>query len=161
MILALMGVSGSGKTTVGRKLAASLGCPFFDADDFHSPASRAKMGQGRGLTEEDRAPWLETLGSAMAEWEASYPKTVLACSALKRAYREKLSGTAPVRWIYLKGDRALIRERMEKRKGHFAGTALLESQFGDLEEPRNALIVDIGDEPDEIVRIIRSWLGKT
>jgi gluconokinase len=159
MILVLMGVSGSGKTTVGRKLAAVLGCPFFDADDFHSPASRAKMGRGRGLTEEDRAPWLEALGAAMGEWEASNPHTVLACSALKRAYREKLSGTVAVRWIYLKGDRDLIRERMGKRKGHFAGPALLESQFRDLEEPRDALIVDIGDEPDEIVRKIRSWLG--
>ena len=151
MVIILMGVTGSGKTTIGQKLAQALNCPFQDADDHHSVANREKMARGLALTEEDRRPWLETLAGKIREWNKERALTVLACSALKQSYRDLLSKGEVVRWVYLKGDRELVRKRLEGRQGHFADARLLESQFDLLEEPKNAVVVDIGGELDKIV----------
>lgn len=128
-----MGVSGSGKSLVGARLAAMIGAPFLDADDFHSPANKAKMAGGRPLTDEDRAGWLDALAAALAQRSAA----VLACSALKRRYRDRLRAAAPgLQIIHLHGDFALIRERFAARQAHFfGGEAMLLSQFADLEPP--------------------------
>src|ERR1039457_2137969 len=111
MVIVLMGVSGSGKTTVGKKAAEKLACPFFDADDFHSAENKAKMGRGLALTDEDRRPWLQTLSDEMKKWNKKNSFTILACSALKQKYRDLLSQDVPVRWVYLKGERSLIQRR--------------------------------------------------
>jgi gluconokinase len=158
MVIILMGVTGSGKTTIGQKLAAVLSCPFFDADEHHSLASREKMSRGEPLTEEDRKPWLESLAVKIREWNKKDPLTVLACSALKQSYRDLLSNGEVVHWVYLKGDRELIRRRLEGRQGHFADARLLESQFALLEEPRNAMVVDIGEESDKLVNRLKQTI---
>jgi gluconokinase len=160
VIVLLVGVAGSGKTTLGRKLAQSLGCPFYDGDDFHSLANKGKMAKGIPLTDEDRIPWLQSLHAAMVKWERETPLTILACSALKQKYRDLLSDQIPVRWIYLKGDRETIRQRLQDRRGHFAGPDLLASQFEILEEPTRAIFVDIRQEPDIIVeRLLEALKG--
>jgi gluconokinase len=156
-----MGVSGSGKTTIARLLAARTGWAFYDADDYHSADNLAKMRQGIPLTDEDRLPWLETLRQkiVMPSLEMGRP-AVLACSALKAAYRERLSSGDPrVRVIYLKGDYSLIRARMERRSGHFMGAEMLASQFEALEEPGNAVVVDAAGAPDDIVDAIMRTIG--
>ncbi len=160
MILIVMGVSGSGKTTVGRKLAARLGCGFSDADDFHSAANKAKMAAGTPLSDEDREPWLRALRGTLDEWQATVTDHVLACSALKNRYRQMLGAVGPSRkFIYLKASFELIQSRLEHRAGHFFNPALLQSQFDALEEPTDALIVDaarsVDDQVDEIVRAVR------
>jgi carbohydrate kinase (thermoresistant glucokinase family) len=161
MIIILMGVLGSGKTTIGRKLAGALGCPFYDADDFHPQANREKMGLGVPLTDEDRKPWLEILADEMKKWTVETSWTVLACSALKQKYRDILSLAGAVQWVYLKGDLETVQERVGKRLDHFAKTNLLESQFGILEEPADAILVDIRKEPDIIVdEIVEAVKGK-
>ena len=152
MIVILMGVTGSGKTTIGRQLAQTLGCPFYDGDDYHSQANKEKMASGIPLTDEDRMSWLQALHGEMKKWEERSSQTFLACSALKQKYRDLLSDRIPVRWIYLKGDIGVIRQRLQGRKDHFAGPNLLESQFEALEEPQKALLVDIEKEPDNIVK---------
>ena len=152
MIIGVMGVSGSGKTTIGRKLAEVLRCPFYDADDFHPSANKEKMARGEALTDQDREPWLLKLSEEMEKWDRQGPYAVLACSALKQKYRDLLAGKVPVRWVYLKGDRTLIQKRLEARKGHFFNPALLDSQLSDLEEPLEAIVVNIGQNVDEIVR---------
>lgn len=153
MIIVLMGVSGSGKTTVGRKLAAALSCPFHDGDDYHSREAKEKMSRGVALADEDRAPWLQTLAGEMKKWEAKGPLSILACSALKQKYRDLLSQEAPVQWVHLKGDKALIRSRLEARQGHFAKD-LLDSQFEVLEEPKEAMVIDISPDSDKIVEAL-------
>lgn len=158
MIIVLMGVTGSGKTTLGQKLARTLACPFYDGDDFHSPANKEKMGQGLPLTDEDRLPWLQLLHTRMAEWEKGKSIVVLACSALKQKYRNLLSVDLEVKWVYLKGDVEIIRQRIEGRQGHFAGTQLLESQFAALEEPKDAIVVDVQKDPVTIVNRILQGL---
>ena len=149
MILIVMGVVGSGKTTVGRLLAAKLGCDFADADDFHPPENIHKISHGIALTDADRAPWLAALRSAIERWEAQNKSVVLACSALKHEYREQLRAGA-VKFVYLKGDYQLILERLHGRRGHFASDSILQSQFADLEEPRDALVVSIAQTPEAI-----------
>lgn len=151
MIIVLMGVIGSGKTTIGLMLAEALNASFYDADDFHPPANREKMAGNVPLTDEDRWPWLQTLHIKMKEWARTKAPSVLACSALKQTYRDLLSADLPVKWVYLKGDRETIRQRIEGRKGHFAGTALVDSQFQALEEPPGALVADIRQTPEVIV----------
>lgn len=152
-----MGVTGSGKTTVGRKLAGRLGGLFYDADDFHSPANKEKMGRGIALTDDDRLPWLQTLHDQMKNWSWEKGSPVLACSALKQKYRDLLSAGLDVKWIYLKGDRETIRQRIENRSGHFAGSQLLDSQFAALEEPNDAVVIDLREDPDTIVsRILKA-----
>jgi gluconokinase len=143
-----MGVTGVGKTTIGRRLAAALHVPFLDADDFHSDAAKAKMHAGIPLTDDDRAPWLARLNRALLELSAT--GVVLACSALTDAYRDRLTeGIADPRFVFLTGDPALIRERIEARRGHYAGADLLPSQFATLVPPADAITVDVSGTPDE------------
>jgi gluconokinase len=158
MVVLLMGVTASGKTTVGRMLGAALGYPFYDADDFHPPANVDKMRRGIPLTDADRRPWLETLHDLVRRSLAENRDAVLACSALKDAYRHYLLIDARVTLVYLKADMDLIRERLQQRRGHFMNPALLESQFATLEEPTDALWVDAALPAREIVRTIRHRL---
>lgn len=159
MIAVLMGVSGVGKTTLGLRLAAELGWPFLDADDFHPAANVAKMSRGLPLTDADRAPWLDALAAGIRERLARGESAVLACSALKHGYRERLRVDPSVRFVYLHADPALIRRRLQERRGHFFAPELLESQLAALEEPREALRVDAADAPDVVVRRIVAGLG--
>jgi len=154
-----MGVTGSGKTTVGQELAESLGWKYFDADDFHSAANVAKMKSGVPLNDGDRKPWLEALQRLIQERLANNQTAVLACSALKQSYREMLLIDERVKLVYLKGDYELIKARLSARSNHYMNPALLESQFQTLEEPDSALRVDIQTPLDEIVSIIRTQFG--
>lgn len=156
-----MGVSGAGKTTVGRLLAARTGWTFQDADDYHGAGNVEKMRRGVPLTDTDRIPWLERLRrDVVAPSLGNGEPTILACSALKRSYLELLGAGDPrVRVIHLQGDYRLIRERMQRRAGHFMGADLLESQFQALEAPANALVVDISYPPETIVDKIMQTLG--
>ena len=147
MVVVLMGVSGSGKTSVGVPLAAALGGEFVEGDDYHPPANVAKMRQGIPLDDADRRPWLETLAAEIGRWLAAGRTVVLACSALKRSYRAILRGGRPeVRFVHLKGDPALIRARLAQRRGHYMPASLLDSQLATLEEPLDAIVADI-DRP--------------
>ncbi len=159
MILIVMGVVGAGKTTVGRLLAQELHYEFADADDFHPQANIEKISHGIALSDEDRKPWLERLREKILDWEASETDAVLACSALKCSYREELKAGPDVRFVYLKGDADLIAQRLSARHGHFAGASILASQMADLEEPGDAITVDIAPTPAEIVAEIRQKLG--
>jgi len=145
-----MGVVGSGKTTVGLLLAQKLGWHFADADDFHSPENKNKISHGIPLTDADRTPWLMALRQRIEQWNAEGQNVVLACSALKRSYRDELQ-TGNVQFIYLKGDYELIATRLRARHGHFATESILKSQLRDLEEPADAIVVSIGKSPDAMV----------
>ena len=159
MIVLLMGVSGSGKTTVGSLLAARLGWPFFDADGFHPQANIDKMAAGIPLTDSDRQPWLQAIRDKMDVLERQHQSAVLTSSALKQDYREVLlNDDGAVRLIYLKGSYDLLRGRLEARKHHFFKPELLKSQFGALEEPKNTLVVSVDATPDAIVETIISGL---
>ena len=154
-----MGPAGSGKTRVGKLLAAELSWDFFDGDDFHSAANIEKMSCGVPLTDADRIPWLNAIRDAMLQWQAEGRNAVLACSALKRSYRELLGINADVKFVYLKGTYELLRERLRSRKGHYAGEQLLASQLKDLEEPADAITIDAAGSPEEIVAEIRKRLS--
>ena len=159
MIIVVMGVAGAGKTTVGTLLAQQLGWEFADADAFHSAQNIEKIRRGIPLTDEDRAPWLTALREAIRRWIAAKKNVVLACSALKQTYRKHLCAGPEVKIVYLKGDYDLIFRRLEHRKGHFATGQVLASQFGDLEEPTHAVVVEINHSPAELVAEIRARLG--
>ena len=154
-----MGVSGSGKSTIGKKLSVKAGLPFFDADDFHPPANKAKMKAGKALTDEDRQGWLLALNGLALQQQ--HNGAVIACSALKESYRTILSRDVaiPVYWIYLKGDFDLIAERMKQRKDHFMPPELLVTQFQTLELPIGAIEADITQSPDSIVEMIMGRLS--
>ena len=154
-----MGVTGSGKTTVGTVLAQQLGWEFADADDFHPPGNVAKMKAGIPLDDADRAPWLASLRQAIGQWIAKRENVVLACSALKKNYRDELAVDREVRFVYLKGSYDLIYQRLKQRHGHFASEKILAGQFADLQEPDNALTVKIDQPVEEIVAEIRRGLG--
>ena len=160
MIIVVMGVTGAGKTTVGRLLARELGWEFADGDDFHPESNVEKMRRGIPLNEDDRLPWLERLRAYITDREAEGRDLVLACSALKRDYRKMLGeGSAGVKFVYLKGGAAQIAERLRERRGHFADEKILAGQFADLEEPDGAVVADIGGSPEEIVKEVREKLG--
>lgn len=157
-----MGAAGSGKTTVGILLAKQLSWEFADGDDFHSPANKQKMSRGVGLTDEDRVPWLQSIRDAMDQWLAERRSVVLACSALKRSYREGLgvhSDAKDIKLVYLKGAYDLLLERLRDRKGHYAREQLLASQLADLEEPTDSITVEVSRSPEQIVVEIRKQLG--
>jgi gluconokinase len=159
MIAVVMGVTGSGKTTVASLLAQRLGWEFADADDFHSAANKEKIRHGVPLTDADRSPWIAALHDTIAKWVAGTRNVVLACSALKQSYREQLGVGPEVRFVYLKGTYELIYQRLLARKGHFADEHILVSQFATLEEPSDAVTVDIRPSPEEIVTEICRRLG--
>lgn len=159
MIVIVMGVSGVGKTTIGQQLATDLGWQFIDGDDFHPTANVNKMQQGVPLTDADRLPWLMALQTAIADWLTHHHYKVLACSALKASYRNYLHANHPdVHWVYLQGDKALIRDRLQARTHHFMAPALLDSQFEALEVPTGAIAIDIANPLDTIVQTIRAQL---
>jgi gluconokinase len=157
MILLLMGVTGSGKTTVGKLLASRLGWLFLDADDFHPAENIAKMKRGVALTDEDREPWLDAIHAELVKCAAKKQDAVLACSALKQSYRERLAAGVELRICYLKGTYREIAARLQSRTGHFAGEAILAGQFADLEEPGDALALRVGATAEENVADV---LGK-
>ena len=161
MVIIIMGVSGSGKTSVGKELSKATGWEFFDGDDFHPKENVAKMRQKIPLTDEDRFPWLARLRSLVEMHISSNKPCIIACSALRKIYREKLCGRLnPVHIVYLKGEFALIEQRMSNRKGHYMPVGLLKSQFGSLEEPdkEEAVILDISKPVSEIVEEIMTLL---
>jgi gluconokinase len=148
VIVVLMGVCGCGKSTVGTMLAAALRWPFLDADDFHPPANVAKMRSGIPLSDDDRWPWLDRLAAEMSSIDSRGEHAVLACSALKQVYRDRLATAGDVRFVYLKGDAATIEPRLAARAGHYMPAALLASQLATLEEPSDAVVVDIREPVD-------------
>jgi gluconokinase len=151
MVILVMGVTGAGKTTVGRLLARQLGWQFLDADDFHPPENIEKMKHGIPLTDADREPWLAAIHKALLDYAAKNQNVVLACSALKQKYREKLAARLDLRICYLKGSFEEISSHIEHRTGHFAGEAILAGQFSDLEEPDDAVVLDATAPPEESV----------
>ncbi len=146
-----MGVTGSGKTTIGQLLAERLGWDFVDADSFHSPSNVEKIRQGIPLDDLDRAPWLSGLHEAMQAWAGQKRNVILACSALKKKYRDQLYVPGETKLVYLKGSYELIFERLRQRHGHFASEKILASQFAALEEPDDAITVDVGRPESDIV----------
>ena len=160
MIVLVMGVAGAGKTTVGNLLARELGWTFADADSYHSPENVKKMASGIPLTDDDRKDWLARLRELIQSWEASGENAVLACSALKDAYRRTLVISSNVKLVFLRGEFGLIRGRMMLRPGHYMNPDLLHSQFETLEEPSvaEAVVADVSAPPEELVRSIRAAL---
>jgi gluconokinase len=153
MIVVVMGVSGSGKTKIGRELAASLGWPFYDADDLHPAANVAKMSAGIPLTDDDRWPWLDRIVDELTHAGVDGGNAVLACSALRQVYRDRLARAGDVRFVYLKGDLATIAARLAKRSHKYMPASLLPSQFATLEEPTDALVIDIRASPDVAAKV--------
>jgi len=157
----LMGVSGSGKTTIGQALSSALGWPLYDGDDYHSPENVKKMSLGIPLSDEDRLHWLETLSHLLNENYHRGENLVLACSALKRIYRDQLrSNHANLNFVYLEGDIDMIRQRMLAREEHYMEPGMLESQFQILEPPQNALQINIDRPINEIIQEIIGLIGK-
>jgi MFS transporter, ACS family, tartrate transporter len=159
MILLVMGVTGSGKTTVAQSLAARLNWVFLEADDFHSPENKEKMRRGDPLNDADRTPWLDAIHEELVRQNAAGHHAVLACSALKADYRRRLSGGLQVSLVYLKGTYELIDKRLRRRTGHFAGEAILADQFAVLEEPRDAIVLDAGTPPEALVDEVLALLS--
>ena len=162
MIVIVFGVSGAGKTTIGKMLADQLGWTFYEADDFHPLANIEKMQSGHPLTDEDRWPWLERLRDQIMRSISTKENAVLACSALKRTYRDRLRVSDDVKFVFLCGDYALIEKQLRQRRGHFMNLSLLRSQFADLEEPaldENVLTIKLGRTPEELVEEIKTKLG--
>lgn len=160
-VIVLMGVSGSGKTTIGERLAEKLGWHYAEGDAFHPSANVAKMSRGEPLDDDDRRPWLEAISAAIGQWLAEGRSTIVTCSALKRSYREILAaGRDEVTFVHLDGGEGLIAERLADRKGHFMPPALLKSQLATLEPPADAIIVDITPAPDVVVATILDRIRK-
>jgi gluconokinase len=156
MVVLLMGVAGSGKTTIGRQLAAELGWAFADADAFHPPANVAKMTAGVPLDDADRAPWLAAIRAYLDRQHAEGRHAVITCSALKERYRAiLLGGPGEVKLVHLKGTAEVLRSRLRRREGHFMKPAMLDSQLAALEEPGDALVIDIAQPPEQIIAVLR------
>ena len=161
--IVIMGVSGCGKTEIGRRLAERLGWAFKDADEFHPAENIAKMRAGVPLVDADREPWLAALAAVLDRAVTAGPRLVLACSALKRGHRTRLGlPWTPIRLVHLDGAPEMIRKRIEQRAGHFMPATLLDSQLAALERPgpdENAIVVDVSPEPDAIVQAIEAAMG--
>jgi gluconokinase len=161
MIVILMGVTGTGKTTVGHALAQATGWTFADADDFHSEANKEKMHSGIPLTDADRAPWLAALHRQIFQWTSQNQNAILACSALKESYRDTLAQGLPpnaIRWVYLTGPVDLIRQRLQARHGHYMPALLLPSQLATLEPPRDAIRIEVNQPVPTMVQEILAAL---
>src|SRR5439155_16755425 len=162
MVVIIWGVSGAGKTTIGKLLAQELGWKFYEAGDFRPAANIDKMRAGVPLTDEDRQPWLERLSGVIEKSLAANANAVLACSALKQKYRDLLRVNSDVKFVFLHGSRARIADQLKQRRGHFIDPALLDSQFVDLEEPESSedmLTIELKGGPDELVEQIRQKLS--
>ena len=163
LVIVLMGVSGSGKSTTGAALSRKLGWPFRDADSFHPPSNVEKMSKGLPLTDEDRAPWLAAIACWIDERLGASEPAIVSCSALKRAYRRTIIGDREgVALIYLAGDKVLIADRMRARVNHFMPVSLLDNQFATLEEPRDderPVVVSIAPTPERVAAAIIEALG--
>jgi len=159
MIVVLMGVSGSGKSTVGEALAARLGWRWIDADDLHPPQNVAKMAAGIPLTDDDRGPWLDRIVDALRRATAEGDDVVLACSALKQRYRDRLAQAGDVRFVHLRGDPQTIAGRLAARRHRYMPATLLESQYAALEAPADAIDVDIGASVEQQVQAIVAALA--
>jgi gluconokinase len=160
MIIVVMGVSGSGKTTIGKMLADAIRCSFLEGDSLHSKDNIEKMSHGIPLTDSDRAPWLTAIHARLLEFFKRGESLVVACSALEQQYREVLADGVPITWVYLKGSTELIRGRMKQRRKHFMKADMLPSQFHALEEPSDAIVVDISELPSAIVAQILTQLPR-
>ena len=164
MIAVLMGVTGTGKTTVAQALVKRTGWEFAEGDDYHSEANKAKMHAGVPLSDTDRAPWLRALHEVLAGWVSAGKSGVMTCSALKAAYRDTLTAGLPadaVRFVLLEAPKQVLEERLEHRTGHYMNPALLDSQLATLEAPANALHISVTGTPDEAVDAIAAGLGVT
>jgi gluconokinase len=160
MVIVLMGAAGAGKTTIGRALAAELGWPLIDGDDYHEPANIEKMRRGEALSDAERSGWLQALHGVIARAIDRREHTVVACSALKERYRDVLAGgLKPIRFVYLTAPETVLHERLSRRENHFAGPALLASQLAVLEEPADALTLDTSRDPASTIAHIRTELG--
>lgn len=159
-VVVIMGVSGSGKTTIGKGFAKAVGWAFEEGDRWHPPANVEKMRAGTPLNDEDRRPWLDALAQAIDGWIAADRRTVLACSALKQAYRDRLSGGRPeIVFVYLRGTRELVADRASRRRHEYMPPTLLPSQFAALEEPTDAIPLDIARSPPRLIDQLRRTLG--
>lgn len=156
MVILLMGVSGVGKTTVGKALAQALHWKFADADEFHSATNVAKMRAGVALDDADRGPWLTALHDAIAGWVSARESVVLACSALKESYRQRLVISSEVKVVFLNAEFGVIAKRMARRQDHYMNPELLGSQFATLERPKDGTVIDADQPVDDIVQAIRT-----
>ncbi len=159
MIIVMIGVSGAGKSTVGQLLAAELQCAFLEGDSLHSPANIEKMAHGIPLTDADRAPWLAAIHSRIVECFQRGENLVVACSALKQKYRDVLARGVNIAWVYLKGSREVILPRLQSRQHHYMKARMLASQFADLEEPTDAVVIDVSVAPPVAVQQILHQLS--
>lgn len=160
VVAVVMGVSGSGKTTIGRSLAQQLGWEFADADELHPAINRERMNRGIALDDEARRPWLEAVRDLIARRIAAGRRLVVACSALKQVYRDAINVRPDAMvWVYLKGAPELIERRLAARRGHFFNPTLLKSQFETLEEPRDAIVEDVSRDPESIAESIRAKIA--
>jgi len=162
VIVIIFGVAGAGKTTVGKLLARELGWRFIEADDFHPSGNIEKMRSGHPLNDKDRWPWLERVRQQIERSLSAGENAVLVCSALRRTYRDRLHVSNEIKFVFLRGDHALVEKQLHNRRGHFMNTNLLQSQFDDLEEPQsdeNALTIQLGPTPQEIVEEIKTKLN--
>ena len=160
MLIIITGVSGVGKTTIGKLLSENMGWAFYEGDDYHTDVNLAKMRNGTPLTDDDRWPWLDALRTKISEIVLHQENAVLSCSALKESYRIRLgSGLKDIVFVYLQADYQLIRNRISERVGHFMSANLLASQYSDLEEPQNAIVVDAALEPMKILNYLKQALS--
>ena len=159
MVYVIMGVSGCGKSTVGRGLAKQLGVNFYDGDDFHPIENKDKMANGKALTLEDRLPWLISISKHIRLWNSNDGGAVIACSALQKVYRDLIETGGDVCFVYLKGSYEVLNSRLNSREGHFMPPALLHSQLATLEEPGEAITVDIDQSPKRIIDSILNQIS--